>query len=303
MLNIECHKKREPKNDQNKMTQNGYAHPEAVVSTQWVEEHLDSPRVRILECNEDVMLYDTGHIPKAGNIDWYEDLNDETMRDVAEDKRFAALMSRLGITRDTTVVFYGDKYNWWACYAFWVFSLFGHPDLRIMNGGREKWENEGRRVEEDIPDFKPSDYPIVERDDSKHRAFFQEVLQLSQKNGLIIDVRSAEEYKGYLLHMPDYPQEGSLRAGHIVGAKHVLWRNAVRLDGTFKSVDKLREIYFGEAQVNPNEDVITYCRIGERSAHSWFVLKYLLGVESAKNYDGSWAEWGNMVRTPIAKVE
>lgn len=285
------------------MIHNGYAHPEAVVSTEWVEEHLDNPRVRILECNEDVMLYDTGHIPKAGNIDWYEDLNVETMRDVVDGERFAALMSRLGITRDTTVVFYGDKYNWWACYAFWVFALFEHPDLKIMNGGREKWENEGRRIEEDVPEFEATDYPIIEREDSKHRAFFYEVLQQSHNKGLIIDVRSAEEYKGYLLHMPDYPQEGTLRAGHIAGAKHVLWQKAVRLDGTFKSADKLREIYFDGVQVNSSEDVITYCRIGERSAHTWFVLKYLLGVESVKNYDGSWAEWGNMVRAPIAKVE
>jgi len=282
--------------------QKGYAHPEAVVSTAWVAEHLnDTEDIRIVESDEDVLLYDIGHIRNSVKIDWVEDLNDPLVRDYLDPEHFARLMGEKGIGLETTVVFYGDKNNWWATYALWVFQLFGHENVVVMDGGRIKWEQEGREMTQEVPSFPSKDYPVPTRDDEKIRAFKEDVERHLEKQGPMIDVRSPGEYSGELLHMPDYPQEGALRGGHIPGAASVPWARAVREDGSFKSADELKEIYEGEAGLNQGDDVIAYCRIGERSSHTWFVLKYLLGYDQVRNYDGSWTEWGNSVRAPIER--
>jgi thiosulfate/3-mercaptopyruvate sulfurtransferase len=287
------------------IAEKGYVYPEALVTTNWVAQHLDdTENVRIVESDEDVLLYDVGHVPNGVKIDWVEDLNDPIVRDYLDPERFAHLMSEKGISPDTTVVFYGDKNNWWATYALWVFQLFGHKDVRVMDGGRTKWEAEGREMTQEVPSFPRTDYPVPQRDDSKIRAFKAEVKEHLEKvgqGGSLIDVRSPGEYSGELLHMPDYPQEGALRGGHIPGAANVPWARAVRDDGTFKSVDELKGIYEGEAGLKEDDDVVAYCRIGERSSHTWFVLKYLLGYAQVRNYDGSWTEWGNAVRAPIER--
>jgi len=277
-----------------------YAQPDVLVSTEWVAEHLDDPGIRLVESNEDILLYDTGHIPGAVKIDWFNELNDPVVRDYLDGERFAQLLSGKGISRDTTVVFYGDKNNWWATYAFWVFQLFGHANAKIMNGGRKKWEDEGRPLTKDVPNPAPTTYPAVPRDDSKIRAFREEVLAHVQKQGTLVDVRSPGEYKGELLHMADYPQEGALRGGHIPGAANIPWAKAANEDGTFRSADELKALYGGEG-ITPDKNVVAYCRIGERSSHTWFVLTYLLGYPSVRNYDGSWTEWGNLVGMPIER--
>lgn len=278
-----------------------YAHPEVLVSTEWVAEHLNDANIRLVESNEDVLLYSTGHIPGAVHIDWQSDLNDATVRDYINADKFAALLSRHGITPETTVVFYGDKNNWWATYAFWVFQLFGHTNAKIMNGGRLKWVEEKRELSTEVPNYPASNYPVPTRDDSKIRAFREDVLQHIASKKPLVDVRSPGEYKGELLHMPNYPQEGSLRGGHIPGAKNVPWARAANTDGTFKSADELKAIYEGEIGLNAGDDIVAYCRIGERSSHTWFVLTYLLGYQNVRNYDGSWTEWGNAVRLPIER--
>jgi thiosulfate/3-mercaptopyruvate sulfurtransferase len=284
----------------------GYANPEALVSTQWVAEHLDDTQnFRLVESDEDVLLYDIGHVPNAVKIDWVEDLNDPLMRDYLDPEHFASLMAEKGISPETTVVFYGDRNNWWATYALWVFRLFGHDNVKVMDGGRVKWEAEGREMTQEVPSFSAAEYPTPQRDDSRIRAFRDDVMAHLEKvrasEGGLIDVRSPGEYRGELLHMPDYPQEGALRGGHIPGAANVPWARAANEDGTFKSAQELREIYEGEAGLSPDEDTIAYCRIGERSSHTWFVLSYLLGYDNVKNYDGSWTEWGNVVRAPIER--
>ncbi len=279
----------------------GYARPDVLVSTEWVAEHLNDPNVRIVESDEDVLLYDTGHIPGAVKIDWVQDLNDPVRRDYLRRQEFEQLMSEKGIANDTTVVFYGDKNNWWACYAFWVFQLFGHTNAKIMNGGRQKWVEEGRPLTKEVPQYPRTTYHAPERADYKIRAFRDQVLQHILDGKPLVDVRSPGEYKGELLHMPDYPQEGALRGGHIPGAKNIPWSQAVNPDGTFKSVEELREIYEKAHGLSPDQDVIAYCRIGERSSHTWFVLTYLLGYPNVRNYDGSWTEWGNLVGVPIEK--
>ncbi len=283
----------------------GYAYPEALVTTEWVAEHLGDESVRIVESDEDVLLYDVGHVPNAVKIDWVEDLNDPITRDYVDPERFAALCSEKGIGPDTTVVFYGDKNNWWATYALWVFRLFGHENVRVMDGGRVKWEQEGREMTQEVPSFPRADYPVPARDDSAIRAFREDVVAHLEKvrsdEGGLIDVRSPGEYKGELLHMPDYPQEGALRGGHVPGAANVPWARAANEDGTFKTAEELRAIYEGEAGLRPEGDNVTYCRIGERSSHTWFVLTYLLGHDRVRNYDGSWTEWGNSVRLPIER--
>jgi len=277
-----------------------YEHPEFLVSTEWVAEHLDDPNVVIVESDEDVLLYDTNHIPGAVKVDWHLDLNDPVTRDYVDGEGFAKLAGKNGITRDTTVVFYGDNFNWWAAYALWVFRLFGHPDARLVNGGRAKWIEEGRPLTTDKPARATTDYPVVERDDGPIRAFKDDVLAHLGK-GKLVDVRSPGEYSGELLHMPDYPQEGALRGGHIPGAKSKPWKNAANDDGTFKSAEELRKIYAEELGITPDDDVIVYCRIGERSSHTWFVLQNLLGYPKVRNYDGSWTEWGNLVKAPIER--
>jgi thiosulfate/3-mercaptopyruvate sulfurtransferase len=279
-----------------------YAHPEALVSTEWVAAHRADPNVRIIESNEDVLLYDTGHIPGAVHVDWRRDLNDQTVRDYLDPKGFAELSGRIGITPETTVVFYGDKSNWWACYALWVFSLFGHKDLRILNGGRDKWIAEKRELVREVPKYAQTHYPVPPlRDDETIRAFYDETLAQSKAGKPLIDVRSPGEFKGEITHMPEYPQEGVLRGGHVPGAKSVPWKTAANDDGTFKSVEELKKIYVDNLAFKPSEPTVVYCRIGERSSHTWFVLTKLLGFPYVKNYDGSWTEWGNRVRAPIQK--
>ena len=279
----------------------GYAHPEALLSTQWVADHAADPDVRVLECDEDVLLYDLGHVPGAAKLDWHTDLNDAVVRDYVDRAGFTALVQRLGIGGDTTVVFYGDKNNWWATYALWVFRLFGWDQarLKVMDGGRAKWEAEGRPWSTERPSFEPSRYEPAERDDARIRAFRDDVLAHMRAGRPLIDVRSPQEFTGERTHMPDYPQEGTLRGGHIPGAQSVPWARAAAADGTFKPADELRAIYEGEAGLRPGDDVVAYCRIGERSSHTWFVLTQLLGYDRVRNYDGSWTEWGNAVRAPI----
>ena len=276
-----------------------FAHPGSLVTTQWVADHADDPGVVIVESDEDVLLYETGHIPGAVKIDWHTELNDPVTRDYLDGDRFAALMASKGISRDSTVVFYGDKSNWWAAYALWVFTLFGHEDVRLMDGGRALWSAQGRPMTKDVPAVKPTDYPSVPRDDSAIRAFLPEVRD-SLGSVPLIDVRSPEEYSGKRTHMPDYPEEGALRGGHIPTAHSVPWKTAVNDDGTFKDASQLRDIYLTQLGLADADEVIAYCRIGERSSHTWFVLHHLLGLDSVKNYDGSWTEWGNAVRVPIA---
>ncbi|HEY8490837.1 MAG TPA: sulfurtransferase [Dehalococcoidia bacterium] len=283
------------------VAQKGYVHPEALVTTEWVAQHLDDPNVRIVESDEDVLLYESGHIPNAVKIDWHTDLQDPLERDYLNEEAFERLMREKGISNNTTVVFYGDRNNWWACYAFWVFKLFGHEDCRIMDGGRLKWESEGRPMTREVPSFPPGTYKAKQRHDYEIRAFRDDVLAHIEEKRPLVDVRSPGEYRGELLHMPDYPQEGALRGGHIPGAKNVPWARAANEDGTFKSAEELRKIYEEEVGLNRDQDIIAYCRIGERSSHTWFVLKYLLGYPYVRNYDGSWTEWGNMVRAPIER--
>ncbi len=281
--------------------QKGYAHPDTLVSTDWLAANLDNPQIRIIESDEDVLLYDTGHIPGAQKIDWHEDLNDSTVRDYISTKQFEALLSRKGIDETTTVVFYGDKNNWWATYAYWVFQLFGFTNAKILDGGRIKWEEEGREMVTDIPSFPPTSVTAEPRDDNRIRAFFQQVQEHSAAGRKLVDVRSPDEFSGAKTHMPDYPQEGTLRGGHIKGARSIPWARAANPDGTFKSADELRAIYETEQGLQPSDDVIAYCRIGERSSHTWFVLTRLLGYDKVRNYDGSWTEWGNAVKAPIEK--
>lgn len=277
-----------------------YANPNVLVSTDWVQAHLNDPSLRIVESDEDVLLYEVGHIPGAAKIDWHVDLQDAVVRDYINKRGFEALMSSRGISNDSTVVFYGDKNNWWATYAFWVFKLFGHDRCLIMNGGRQKWIAENRPVTRDVPTLPFTRYVAGERDDSKIRAFRDQVMKHVSSGNPLVDVRSPQEFTGELLHMPSYPQEGALRGGHIPGARNIPWSRAVREDGTFKSPEELKELY--EAQgITPDKNVIAYCRIGERSSHTWFVLQYLLGYPQVRNYDGSWTEWGNLVGAPIEK--
>ena len=277
-----------------------YAHPERLVTTDWLAQHLDDPSVVIAESDEDVLLYDTGHIPGAIKLDWHADLNDQVARDYVDAEGFAALMSAKGITRDTTIVCYGDNFNWWAAYALWVCSLFGHADVRLLDGGRAKWVEEGRPMTTEVPVRPATDYPVVPRDDTTIRAFKEDVLA-HIGNGPLVDVRSPGEYNGEVTHMPDYPQEGVLRAGHIPTAASVPWRRAANDDGSFKPAADLKAIYEGEIGLKADDNVVAYCRIGERSSHTWFVLTHLLGFERVRNYDGSWCEWGNSVRVPIEK--
>jgi thiosulfate/3-mercaptopyruvate sulfurtransferase len=284
------------------ITSRGYARPEVLVSTQWVEDHRADPKVRLLESNEDVLLYETGHIPGAVKIDWVTELNDPLVRDYVSRERFERLLRAKGIDDDTTIVFYGDKNNWWATYAFWAFKLFGVENLRVLDGGRLRWAEEGRELVTDVAKYPEGNIKVRERNDSGIRAFRAQVELHVQRNGKLVDVRSPEEYRGERLHMPEYPNEGALRGGHIPGAKSIPWGRAITAEThTFKPASELRTIYEGENGLQKKDDVVAYCRIGERSSHTWFVLTYLLGFTNVKNYDGSWTEWGNLVRAPIEK--
>jgi len=277
-----------------------YVHPEVLVSTQWVADHANDPNVRIVESDEDVLLYEVGHIENAIKIDWQTDLQDQLIRDYIDKEKFEKLLSEKGISNDSTVVFYGDKSNWWACYAMWVFKLFGHENCLIMNGGRQKWIEEERPITKDVPSFPATDYKVSGTNDAI-RAFRDDVVTHIGSGNPLIDVRSPKEFSGELLHMEAYPQEGALRGGHIPGADNVPWATAANEDGTFKSADDLQSIYMEGKGLKEGDDIIAYCRIGERSSHTWFVLTYLLGFKDVKNYDGSWTEWGNLVKAPIEK--
>jgi thiosulfate/3-mercaptopyruvate sulfurtransferase len=278
----------------------GYTKADVLVSTDWVEQHLKDPGIRIAESNEDPLLYGAEHIPGAVEIDWTRDLNDPVRRDYLDKSGFERLMGRIGATRDTTIVLYGDKNNWWATYAFWVLQLFGHTKARIMDGGRLKWLKEKRLLSREVPQYAATGYKAPQRDEIRFRAFREQVLKHMEQKLPLVDVRSPEEFRGERLHMPDYPNEGALRGGHIPGALSIPWGRAVNQeDGTFKDAAELRKIYVEENKLRSGDDVIAYCRIGERSSHTWFVLTYLLGFSKVRNYDGSWTEWGNLVGVPI----
>lgn len=277
-----------------------YAHPETLVETNWGADHLNDPHVQLIEADEDILLYELGHIPGAVKLDWHIDVQDPVRRDFVDQCHFEQLMSRWGISNDTTIVLYGDKNNWYAAYSFWLFTLYGHKNLKILNGGRTKWEAEGRPYTKEVPQRTSTGYQAQPANESI-RAFRNQVaVGLGDPERRLIDVRSPQEYTGVLIHMIDYPQEGAQRGGHIPGAKNIPWGAAANVDGTFKSVDELRQIY-GDKDITPDRDIIIYCRIGERSAHTWFVLTQLLDYPRVRNYDGSWTEWGSLVRAPIEK--
>ncbi|MBX3142461.1 MAG: sulfurtransferase [Trueperaceae bacterium] len=279
----------------------GDARSGVLVSTAWLASNLGREDIRVIEVDEDVLLYETGHVLGALKLDWLTELQRRDVRDFIDAEAFGKLMESKGVSNDTTVVLYGDKSNWWAAYAFWFFKYNGHADVRLMDGGRQKWVAEGRELVTEVPTVQPGTYSVAYRDASI-RAFLHDVvphlLKVNAGSGALVDVRSPQEYSGEKLHMPEYPQEGALRGGHIPGAANIPWARAVNEDGTFKASDELRRMY-GELGVTPDKDVIAYCRIAERSSHSWFVLKHLLGYPKVRNYDGSWTEWGNAVGVPI----
>ena len=280
-----------------------YAHPEVLVSTEWVAEHINDPKVRIVEVDYDPeSAYEEGHIENAGLAWWKRDINDPVARDIISKEQFEQLMSRLGVSNDTVLVLYGDFNNWFAAFAFWVFKYYGHEDVRIMNGGRKKWELENRAYTKDMPSFTPTEYK-VKAVNEEFRAYYDDVRKIVDSrdpNYALVDVRSPKEYSGEITAPPEYPMEHAQRGGHIPGAKNIPWAKAVNDDGTFKSVDELKQLYESQG-ITPDKNIVAYCRIGERSSHTWFVLKYLLGYPKVKNYDGSWTEWGNMIRNPIEK--
>lgn len=276
-----------------------YANPERLVTSEWLAEHLNDNGLVVVEADEDLRLYETGHIPGALKIDWRAELNDRLTRDFLSAVDFTRLCSEKGIDRDDTIVFYGDNHNWWAGYALWVFAMFEHHDLRLLDGGRQKWVSEGRELTRDLPERMRTPYPAVDRVDMRIRAFRDQVETHIKIGHSLIDVRTPEEYRGELLSEPGYPQEGAIRGGHIPGAWNIPWYEAVNDDGTFKSADQLRAIYTDRMDLLPQDQVVVYCRIGERASHTWFVLHYLLGMPAVRNYDGSWLEWGNSVQTPI----
>lgn len=282
-----------------------YAHPEMLVSTAWVAEHGADDGVRVLEVDEDVLLYEQGHVPGALKLDWHTELQRSDVRDFIDATGFAELMASRGVSNDTTVVLYGDKSNWWAAYALWFLRYNGHADVRLMDGGRQKWVAEKRPMVSAVQEVATGSYRVPYRD-ATIRAFAPDVLRhlmaVKDGTGALVDVRSPQEYTGEKLHMPEYPQEGALRGGHVPGAVNIPWASAVNADGTFKSADALRKLYATKG-VTRDKDVVAYCRIAERSSHTWFVLKYLLGFPDVRNYDGSWTEWGNMVGVPIAQGE
>ena len=277
-----------------------YAHPDKLVTTEWLAANLDTPGLVVVESDEDVLLYDTGHIPGAVKVDWHLELNDQVTRDYLDPAAFAAMCAAKGIGRDDTIVFYGDNFNWWAAYALWVFGLFGHRDVRLLDGGRQKWAAEGRALTRDRTERPAADYPVPTREDGPLRAFRDQVMAHIATGRPLVDVRSPQEYTGERTHMPDYPEEGALRGGHIPSARSIPWGKAAQDSGRFRSRKELDELY---GFLTSDDKTVVYCRIGERSSHTWFVLTHLLGLPGVRNYDGSWTEWGNAVRVPVAVGE
>jgi thiosulfate/3-mercaptopyruvate sulfurtransferase len=278
----------------------GYAHPEVLVEPDWLEAHLSDPQLRIIEANEDPALYDKGHIPGAVRLHWKQDLQDPIIRDWVPKARFEHILGELGLNNTHTVVLYGDRNNWFATYTFWLLKYYGHRDIRVLNGGRDRWLREGRKTSLDVPRLPPTEYQAAEPNRSI-RAFRDEILQRLGRSGVgLVDVRSPAEYSGELLAPPAYAQEGAQRSGHIPGARNIPWTQNVREDGTFKDAEELQRLYEGQG-IRADQDVVAYCRIGERSSLTWFTLAYLLGFPRVKNYDGSWTEWGSLVGVPIER--
>jgi thiosulfate/3-mercaptopyruvate sulfurtransferase len=279
-----------------------YAHPESLVDTEWVAQHLNDPKVRLVEADEDVLLFEQGHIPGAVKLDWHVDVQDPVKRDFVDKQGFEKLLGSWGIGNDTTVVFYGDKNNWYACYSFWLFRYYGNANAKVMNGGRAKWIAEGRELTRDEPQITPTTYRAKDADEGlrAYRDQLRELLPRVGKDVGLVDVRSPQEYRGEVIHMMGYAQEGAQRAGHIPGAQSIPWGQAAKEDGTFKAADDLQQLY-GSKGITDKPQVVAYCRIGERSAHTWFVLTQLLGHGNVRNYDGSWTEWGSLVKAPIEK--
>ena len=281
------------------MPTNGYAN-EVLVTTDWLLEHLGDSGLVVAEVDENPDVYEDGHIPGAVKLHWQEDLQDKLIRDVVTKQEFERLMGERGIGNDTTVILYGDKNNWFAAYAYWYLKIYGHSDVRLLDGGRQKWIEDGRELTTDPPSVTPTTYTASARDESIRVRRDEVLAKLHAAGVALVDVRSPQEYTGELMAPPGYEQEGASRTGHIPGAQSVPWATAVRDDGTFKRADELKEIYAGKA-VTADKEVLAYCRIGERSAHTWFVLRELLGYQNVKNYDGSWTEWGNLVEVPIER--
>ena len=284
------------------IAQRGYAHPGVLVDTAWVAAHLNDPKVRLFEANEDLLLYEVGHIPGAVKIDWLNDLNDPVVRDFVAATQLQAFLRSAGVDKDTTIVLYGDKNNWWATYAFWVFQLCALSNVKLLDGGRLRWVEEGRPLVTERPNYAAGNIEVGPRQDGRVRALRTEVEAHVRGQGKLVDVRSPEEYRGERLHMPDYPNEGAVRGGHIPGARSIPWAKAVDpATHTYRSAAELKTLYEQEQGFGAADDVVVYCRIGERSSHTWFALTYLLGYGKVRNYDGSWTEWGNSVGVPIEK--
>jgi thiosulfate/3-mercaptopyruvate sulfurtransferase len=277
-----------------------YARPEVLVDTQWVVDHIKDPKVRVFEVSVDPAAFEQGHIPGAVALNWFHDLEERPHREIASKTTIERLFGSAGVNRDTTIIVYGDNNNWFAAYAYWLCKLYGHGDVRIMNGGRKKWMDEGRPMTKEVATYAKASYQAQEPNPDI-RAFRDTVLQsLRQSNKGLVDVRSPREYSGELLAPENLPQEGAQRGGHIPGAANIPWGEAVRPDGTFKSADELKALY-EQRGITPDKEIIAYCRIGERSAHTWFALKELLGYPKVRNYDGSWTEWGSMVGVPVER--
>ncbi len=278
----------------------GYKHPEVLVDADWVQAHLNDPNVRLIEVDVDTKSYEQGHIPGAVGFNWQKELQDQIVRSPLDKAHLEDLLSRAGVSNDTTVVFYGDNNNWFAAWALWILKYYNHKDVRLLDGGRVKWLADKREITTEVPSYPRTNYKAQEPN-NEIRAYRDQILSsLGSEGFTLVDVRSPAEYSGELLAPANLPQEGAQRGGHIPGAANVPWATAVREDGTFKSADELQAIYGGKG-VTADKNIVAYCRIGERSSHTWFALHYLLGYENVRNYDGSWTEWGSLIGAPIER--